>query len=109
MSRLVGLCALFLAACIVLTPIAFGEERADADIDSIFQKLDVNKDGKLSKDEFLKMADRFRDKEKARSQLGQTYDKLDPNNRGLTRDQFRSFVATSLKKREEDGKKKAER
>ena len=71
------------------------------DIDAIFRKLDLNMDGKLNKDEFLKIADRFRDKDRARTELGQTFDKLDPTNKGLTRDQFRTFVEATAKKKSE--------
>ena len=59
-------------------------------------------DGRLSKDEFLKIAEKFRDKDKARSQLGQTYDKLDPARKGLTMDQFRAFADARAKKKEEE-------
>ena len=78
-------------------------------MEAIFRKLDTNKDGRLSKDEFLKMADRFRDKEKARLELGQTFDKLDPGNKGLTKEQFRRIVESRSKKKDADAQKKAEK
>ena len=101
MKRLVGIFALVVAAGVLLAPLSAGDNgKKVKDIDTIFQKLDANKDGRLSKDEFLRIAERFRDKEKARVQLGQTYDKLDPARKGLTRDQFRVFVEASRKKKD---------
>jgi Ca2+-binding EF-hand superfamily protein len=110
MTRFVGFSALLLAACVLFGSVATGDEgKKSKDIDAIFRKLDTNMDGRLSKDEFLKIADRFRDKEKARSQLAQTYDKVDPNQKGITRDQFRSLVETTLQKRDGAANKKGER
>jgi len=101
MTRLVGVCLLLLAMAALLGSAAWGDDKKDKDIDTIFRKLDTNNDGKLSKDEFLKMAERFRDKDKARVHLEKTFDKLDPNNRGLSKDQFRTFVEASMKKKAE--------
>jgi Ca2+-binding EF-hand superfamily protein len=104
-TRLVGMLALFLAIVGFLGPLAAGDAgKKGKDIDAIFLKLDVNKDGRLSKDEFLKIAERFRDKDKARLQLAQTFDKLDPDRKGLSKDQFRTFVEASNKKKEEQSK-----
>jgi hypothetical protein len=103
MKRLVAILTLIAALAVSLGPAAAGDKpgKQGKDIDAIFHKLDTNKDGKLSKDEFLKIAERFRDKEKARVQLGQTYDKLDPQRRGLSQGQFRMFIEASRKKRDE--------
>lgn len=70
------------------------------DIDVVFRKLDSNSDGKLVKDEFLRLADRFKDKEKAREKLTRTHNIIDPTNAGLTKDQFRKYL-DSVKKKEE--------
>ena len=106
MKRLVGIFALVVAVTVLVGPLTAGDNgKKGKDIDAIFHKLDGNKDGRLSKDEFLRIAERFRDKEKARVQLGQTYDRLDPERRGLTRDQFRTFIEASRKKREEHAKR----
>ncbi len=106
LNRLVGVFLLLLIAAVCLGPAAAGDEAKKAtDIDAIFAKLDTNKDGRLSKDEFLQIANRFRDQDKARSQLAQTYDQLDPSMKGLTRDQFRAFIEARLKKRAQDAKK----
>jgi Ca2+-binding EF-hand superfamily protein len=108
MTRVVGSLILF-AAAVLVGPLAAGDDtKLAGDIDKMFQKLDTNKDGRLSKDEFLKIAEHFRDtdKDKARSRLGQTFDKLDPQQKGLSREQFRSFIETVRKKKEDDAKKK---
>jgi len=70
------------------------------DIDIVFKKLDSNNDGKLVKDEFLRLADRFKDKEKAREKLTRTHNIIDPRNIGLTRDQFRRYLDGVKKKHE---------
>ncbi len=102
MKRLAGMGALVLAALVTLFgTLAAGDAGSKGkNPDVFFRKLDVNMDGRLSKDEFLKIADKFRDKDKARQQLGQTYDKLDPSHQGLSREQFRTFVEARAKKRE---------
>jgi Ca2+-binding EF-hand superfamily protein len=104
MKRLVGLFTTLLAAVFFFGPTSAGDDgKKGRDIDVIFRKLDSNNDGRLTKDEFLKIADKFRDKDKARRQLGQTYDRLDPDQKGLTREQFRSFVEVN-KKRDDNPK-----
>jgi Ca2+-binding EF-hand superfamily protein len=78
------------------------------DADGLFKKLDENGDGKLTKKEFLKIADEFKDKIGenrmvfARALLASRYDELDPNGNGLTLDQFRKEVARFQK--EQGGK-----
>ena len=53
--RVVGICALCLTVCALLGAVRAGDDgKKGKDIDAIFKKLDVNMDGKLSKDEFLK-------------------------------------------------------
>jgi Ca2+-binding EF-hand superfamily protein len=69
------------------------------DADALFKKLDTDKDGKLTKKEFLKIAEEFKDKigenrlDLARTLLGKRYDELDPTGAGLTLEQFRKEVA----------------
>jgi EF hand domain-containing protein len=85
----------------LLAALVFGSIGAAADdqgkkpkgnLDAIFKKLDSNKDGKLDRDEFLRLADRAKEKDQARAKLSQTYDKLDPEMKGITKDQFRRFL-----------------
>jgi hypothetical protein len=105
MTRFVGVLALVLAAWVYFGSTAVADDdKASREVDAVFHKLDTNMDGRLSKDEFLKIAERFRDRDKARKQLGQTYDRLDPNQKGITGEQFRSLV--EARKREVAGKKK---
>src|SRR5437016_1087353 len=101
MPRWIGLGCLILAASLVIGGAGAHEKKID--IDAIFKKLDTNKDGKLSKDEFLKLADNFKDKEKAREKLAVAFDKIDPKNEGLSKEQFRKYLDTvSAKKKEKD-------
>jgi hypothetical protein len=67
-------------------------KKAKGDFEAFFKKLDTNMDGKLTKDEFLKMAERAKEKEQARRQLSQAYDKLDSDKKGVTRERFKAFL-----------------
>ena len=62
------------------------------DFEAFFKKLDSNMDGKLTKDEFVRMADRAKEKDQARAKLGQEYDKLDPEKKGITKEVFRKYL-----------------
>src|SRR5438132_1048986 len=62
------------------------------DFEAFFKKLDTNRDGKLSKDEFLQMADRAKEKEKAREKLAQVFEMLDPEHKGISKDQFKRYL-----------------
>ena len=76
------------------------------DFEAFFKRLDSNMDGKLSKDEFLKMADRAKDKEQAREKLSQAYDLLDPAMTGITREVFRRFLENGKKSQQSQNKAK---
>lgn len=91
MARWFGMLFLIIAAGVVLTS-ADAQETKKIDVDAIFKKLDANSDGKLSKDEFLKLAENFKDKVKAREKLTRTFEKIDPNNEGVSKDQFRKYL-----------------
>ena len=102
MARLIGMLCLTIAMGLLLGS-AGAQEAQKVDVDAIFKKLDANSDGKLSKDEFLKLANRFKDKEKAREKLTMAFDKIDPKNEGLSKDQFRKYLdMVSMKKKEKD-------
>src|SRR5262249_18138976 len=108
-----GMARVFGMACLLVTMVvAFGsagpndeaKKTRKLDPDEFFAKLDENMDGKLSRDEVLKMADRAKDKDKARDSLGKAYDKLDPMKQGITKVKFREFMDSKKKK---DDKAKA--
>jgi hypothetical protein len=76
------------------------------DPEATFKKLDANGDGKLTKDEFLKIADKIKDTDKAskaKEFLGKAFDKISNGESSVTLDQFKK-AATELGKKK---KKKA--
>ena len=101
MARMFG--ALLLAFAVLSSVDAQEAKRGQIDVDSIFKKLDSNADGKLQKDEFLKMADRFKDKDKAREKLVSAFVRIDSAKSGfLSKDQFRTYLDAA--KRKDDGR-----
>jgi Ca2+-binding EF-hand superfamily protein len=101
---LASLLAVMTAIILLNTAEAQDTKKPKLDVDVIFRKLDSNSDGKLAKDEFLRLADRFKDKEKARQKLTSTYNTIDPKNVGLSKDQFRKYL-DSVKKKDETPRK----
>jgi Ca2+-binding EF-hand superfamily protein len=101
MARRIGMLCTAMALGLLLSSASAQEQKKGTfDIDAIFKKLDTNNDGKLSKDEFLKLADRFKDKEKAREKLTKAFERFDTQKMGLTKVQFRKYVE-SVKKKDE--------
>ncbi len=100
MMRLVGAFFLVLAGVLVLSNASAQDtKRGKIDVEAIFKKLDTNNDAKLQKDEFLKMADRFKDKDKAREKLTATFVTIDTAKNGyLSREQFRVYLDSAKKK-----------
>jgi len=98
MSRWFGLACLGVACVLILGSARGQGDPKKSEADAIFKKLDTNSDGKLSRDEFLKLADLGKDKAKAQKFLEKIYDKLDPQKKGLTQDQFREFMERKKKK-----------
>jgi len=82
---------IFLAGSLALTA-ADDDGGKKSKVEALFKKLDSNGDDKLSRDEFLKMADRAKDKVQARQKLGQAYDQIDPERNGITREVFHRFL-----------------
>src|SRR5579883_3076705 len=82
---------LFAAALLWTSAEAQDTPKKKIDVDAIFKKLDTNNDGKLSKDEFLKLAERFKDRDKAREKLTTTFMKIDTTNMGVSLEQFRKY------------------
>jgi Ca2+-binding EF-hand superfamily protein len=99
MARAMGLLCTVMAVGLFLGS-AGGQEqkKGNFDIDAIFKKLDTNNDGKLSKEEFLKLAERFKDKEKARAKLVKAFEQFDTEKMGLTKAQFQKYVESVKKK-----------
>ena len=104
MARLMGMLCMAMAVGLLLGSAGAQEQKKGTfDIDAIFKKLDTNSDGKLSKDEFLKLADHYKDKQKAREKLALVFDKIDPKNAGISKEQFRSYIdSVRMKKKEKD-------
>ena len=100
MARCLGMIFAMLTAALVLSSAAAQETRKGKfDAEAIFKKLDANNDGKLQKDEFLKLADRTKDKERAREKLVATFTMIDAEKVGyLSREQFRSYLDAARKK-----------
>jgi Ca2+-binding EF-hand superfamily protein len=100
MPRWIGTLFIIITTGLVITG-ASGQDpstKGKLDIDAIFKKLDANNDGKLSKGEFLKLADRCKDKEKARAKLTMAFETIDPENMGLSKDVFRKYLESVKKK-----------
>ena len=99
MTRLLGLFFVVLTIGLVLGNAAGqGTKQGKLDVNAIFKKLDANNDGKLQKDEFLKLADQYKNKEKARAKLAEAFKTIDPENRGITKDVFRRYLDSAKKK-----------
>jgi hypothetical protein len=98
MAKWIGFLTLIATTLFVWTYRAGAEDEVKRKVrlecEALFKKLDSNSDGKLSRDEFLRMADRAKDKERAkiRDRLAKVYDRLDPERKGLTKDQFKTFL-----------------
>jgi hypothetical protein len=92
-----ALCAFLLAGGLALKA-ADKADKPKADPEAAFKKLDTNSDGKLSKDEFLKLADNFKDKEKARKKLTDAFEMIDTDKMGLSIQQFRTYFEKARKK-----------
>lgn len=98
MARKLGLLFIVLGLGLVFTSASAQDKKID--VEAIFKKLDANSDGKLSKMEFVALAERYKDKEKAKEKLTAVFEKIDPENKGLSKDQFRKYL-DSVKKKDE--------
>lgn len=100
MTRLAGVLVTMLALCLVWSDATAQDvKKGKVDVEAIFKKLDTNNDGKLQRDEFLKMADSFKNKEKAREKLTNTFAMIDADKKGfLSREQFRVYLDSAKKK-----------
>ncbi len=100
MARWLGMLLVALTAALLLGGVQAQDTKKKLDSEAIFKKLDANKDGKLSKDEFLKLADNFKNRDKAREKLVTAFEKFDTDKTGLTQDQFRKYL-DSVKRKDE--------
>jgi Ca2+-binding EF-hand superfamily protein len=99
MTRLAGLLLVALTVGLLMGGAeAQDTKKSKLDVDAIFKKLDTNNDGRLQRDEFLKMAERFKEKDKAREKLTMTFEKLDTDKKGLSIEQFRKYLESRTKK-----------
>src|SRR5438094_911925 len=71
--------------------------QSKGDFEAFFRKLDTDKNGRLSKPEFLKMADQAKERAKARDRLAKVFDMLDPENKGITKERFKAYLESSKK------------
>lgn len=100
MSRWLGavftISAISLALC---SAEAQQTKKGPVDVDVVFKKLDANSDSKLQKEEFLKLAEHFKDKGKAREKLTTAFATMDAEKRGfLSKDQFRGYFEAAKKR-----------
>jgi Ca2+-binding EF-hand superfamily protein len=100
MSRWLGAFFIVMAGALLLSSAAAQEtQKGKVDVEAFFKKLDINSDGKLQKDEFLRLADHFKDKAKAREKLSTAFTMIDAEKRGfLSKDQFRTYLDAAKKK-----------
>jgi len=110
MNKLAGLLSLVVALVFVVGASADDNEkgkgkgkgkRGFGDPEQLFSKLDANKDGKLTKDEFFKMADRVKDEgkaEKFKKFLGKAWEKISNGQESVTLEEFKDR-ASKLKKK----------
>ena len=109
MTRFLGVCALFGVYLLALGPAGAGGDKdkkvegKKIDSAAIFQRLDTNGDGKLTRDEFLQIAEKLKEKlgeekgEKLKTFLEKAFDKMDAKKAGfLTLEQFKSFNLREL-------------
>lgn len=104
MARWIGTLLALFAAAVLLSGVQAQDTKKKLDAEAIFKKLDANSDGKLSKDEFLKLADNFKNKDKAREKLVAAFEKFDADKMGLSQDQFRRYLDSVKKQDETAGK-----
>jgi Ca2+-binding EF-hand superfamily protein len=101
--------SLLLTLTLVLYPALAGDEAHKRTADIVianFKKLDANSDGRVSKTEFLKIAERFKakDRAKARDKLSAIYDEIDRDRKGITQEQLKRYFEDHRKKTTEPKK-----
>lgn len=103
--------AILTASMVLVTSVGAADEQKDKKRDpaALFKKLDTNNDGKISKDEFLKIADKIKAKAgddkaaKVTQALQKIFSKLDTNNDGyLSLEEFKAFKGLGKGKKKPD-------
>lgn len=93
---------------VTFAPAFPGDPKPARDPESVFKRLDLNGDGKISRDEFAKLREGLSEKAKAATRHGElltdkVFDLMDENKDGyVTLDEFKKFrdrTAAFLKKR----------
>ncbi len=100
MARCLAVLSLLLILGLVLYP-AWGGEDVKKSTEALlrdFSKLDANKDGRVNREEFLKLAKRFKDEPKARKKLATVYEQIDTDKKGITIEQFKTYLENYKKK-----------
>ena len=104
MARCFGLGSLLAAFILILGSASAQQDDKKRNGEVLFAKLDVNKDHKLTKDEFVKLADYAKEKTKAKDFLGSVFDKLDSDKKGqVTKEQFLKYLDQAKKKKDTSG------
>jgi len=100
MSRWLGAVLILGAASLLFGGVQAQEtKKGGVNVDVVFKKLDANADSKLQKDEFLRLADHFKDKGKAREKLTMAFETMDGQKKGfLSKDQFRNYLEAAKKR-----------
>ncbi len=99
MARWLGVATFLIGLGLCLAPAEAGDAPKKGtgkkgDATGFFRALDADRDGRLSKEEFLRIADRYKaqDRPRARAGLTRALEAADPENRGLTPEQFRKLL-----------------
>jgi len=92
MARWLGMAFVALTVGFLLSAADAQDTGKEARRRRIFKKLDTNKDGVLSKDEFLKLADNFKNKDQAREKLTKAFELIDKDMKGLSITQFKTYL-----------------
>lgn len=112
MLKYLSLAAWLTSLALVMSIASAGDDddnkkKKKLDAETIFKKLDADNNGRLSKEEFLKIADRAKDAERAekfKAFLTKIYEKLATDKQGITLDQFREGMKKAAEFREKKKK-----
>jgi Ca2+-binding EF-hand superfamily protein len=97
---MIGMVALAWNLAVAPAPASAAEgKKKKTDLEALFKKLDTNNDGKLSKEEFAKIAELGKKKGAKSKRIDQLFQKLDTNNDGsLSLEEFKKIREVRAKK-----------